>query len=244
MDFTDALSTRQALDGVGAVVIALAGRGDTPAADEAAITRNVAAAAVASGVDHIVYTSVHRADQATGVPHFEVKGTLETELRQMVPRVTVLRPTTFADALTAPWLRQGIEERGVLTSPVAVDAPISYVATEDLARVMTAALHEPALQDETIIVAGPTPTTYADLLPLLEELTGSPVRYHQIPRAEVLRNFGPDLAAMTDLFNTQGFTATPSPLLQPLGLVPASVDAWLRDAWPNAARARTADGAR
>lgn len=241
VDFTDEHSARQALEGADAVVIALAGRGDMPAEDEATITRIVAHAAEAVGVQHVVYTSVHQADQATGVPHFEVKGTLETELRQLFPRVTVLRPTTFAEALTAPWLRHGIEERGTLASPVAIDAPISYVATYDLARIAAAALHEPALQSETVTVAGPAPTTYADLLPLLSELAGRPVQYHQIPRADVLRNFGPDLTAMTDLFNTHGFTATPSPVLHRLDLAPRPLEVWLRDAWPSGAAPATPD---
>lgn len=239
VDFADAHSTREAFDGVAAVVIALAGRGATPAEDEITITRTVAHAAASAGVEHIVYTSVHQADQPTGVPYFEVKGTLETELRQLVPRLTVLRPTTFAEALTAPWLRHGIEEQGVLTSPVALDAPISYVATDDLARIAAAALDEPALQDEPITVAGPAPTAYADLLPLLSELVGHPVQYHQIPRDDVLRNFGPDLAAMTDLFNTRGFAAIPSPLLHRLDLAPGPVEGWLRYAWTDRASSVT-----
>lgn len=236
VDFTDAQGTRDALADVAAVVIALAGRGEASAEDEATITRTLAHAAAAAGVEEVVYTSVHQADQATGVPHFEVKGRLEAELRGLVLRVTVLRPTTFADALTAPWLRQGIDEQGVLVSPMAIDAPISYVATDDLARIAVAAMHEPSLRGETITVAGPEPTTYADLLPLLSELAGRAVGYRQIPRADVLRNFGPDLTAMTDLFNTHGFTATPSPVLERLNLVPRPVEAWLHDAWPNEGR--------
>lgn len=155
VDFTDIHSTRQAVDGVDAVVITLAGRGQSPAQDEARITRTVARAAAEAGVGHIVYTSVHDADEATGVPHFEVKGHLEAELRQLGPRLTVLRPTTFADAFTAPWLRRGVQERGVLASPIAIDTPISYVATADLARVAAASLLEPDLQDTTLTVAGP-----------------------------------------------------------------------------------------
>jgi uncharacterized protein YbjT (DUF2867 family) len=117
VDFEDAGATRAALDDIDAVVISLAGRGPDAADQEAAITRNVARAAVDAGVGHLVYTSVHRADETTGVPHFEVKGVLEAELASLAPRLTVLRPTTFADSLTAPWLRNGIQEHGVLVSP-------------------------------------------------------------------------------------------------------------------------------
>jgi hypothetical protein len=81
------------------------------------------------------------------------------------------------------------------------------------------------------VVAGESPTTYTDLLPLLGELAGRPVAYQQIPLEQVQQAFGADLAAMTELFNRAGFTAQPSPVLHDLGLVPAPVDHHLRRAW-------------
>ncbi len=231
VDFEDAGATRAAMGDIDAVVISLAGRGPDAADQEAAITRNVARAAVDAGVDHLVYTSVHRADETTGVPHFDVKGVLEAEIAALAPRLTVLRPTTFADSLTAPWLRNGIEEHGVLVSPIGRETAISYVATDDLARVAVAALATPQLQREPVVVAGPSSTTYAELLPLLGQLAGRPVTYQQIPLDDVKRNFGSDLAAMTELFNRDGFTAEPSPILRDLQLVPRPVQDYLHQRW-------------
>lgn len=230
VDFLDQHATRAALAGAGTLVIALAGRGDAPADQEAALTRTVATAAAEAGVGHVIYTSVHRADDAPGVAHFTVKGRLERELAELAPVLTVLRPTTFADALTAPWLRHGIEQDGVLASPISQHAPISYVPTADLARVAVAAVNEPDLQQAPITVAGPA-VTYANLLSLLSELAGRPVTYRQIPHAEVARVFGPELAAMTDLFNREGFAAEPSAVLHRLALIPTPVEQWLRAAW-------------
>ncbi len=231
VDLQDAAATGAALAGLDVVVIALAGRGPHAAEQEATITRAVSQAAATTGASHIVYTSVHRADEPTGVPHFEVKGPIEAELAELVPRLTVLRPTTFADALTAPWLRTGIEEQGVLVSPIGLHTPISYVATQDLARVAVAALEAPELQRRPVVVAGPSPLTYAELLPLLSELAGRQVEYRQIQHEDVLRSFGADLAAMTDLFNRDGFHAEPSQVLHDLDLVPAPVQQRLREAW-------------
>lgn len=231
VDFDDTESTRVAVSGADAVIIALAGRGPSPAQHEASITLNVARAAAEEGVEHLTYTSVHRADEATGVPHFEVKGKLERQLSELAPRVTILRPTTFAESLTAPWLRTGIQQRGVLTSPIGQHTPISYVATADLARIAVAALSTPALQGAPVVAAGESPTSYADLLPLFSELASRPVGYQQIPLEEVQRTFGPDLAAMTELFNRAGFTAQPSPVLCDLGLAPGSVQEYLRRSW-------------
>jgi uncharacterized protein YbjT (DUF2867 family) len=230
-DLHDAAASRAAVEGSDVVVLALAGRGRDAAADEAAITRNVARAASVAGVGHLIYTSVHRADEPTGVPHFEVKGVLEQDLADLVEQVTVLRPTTFADSLTAPWLRDRIVEQGVLASPIGLHTPISYVATEDLARVAVASLSAEELRQHPVVVTGSRPATYADLLPLLEQLSGRAISYEQIPAEVVRRSFGTDLAAMTAMFNSAGFAAEPSPILHDLQLVPQPVQDFLRESW-------------
>lgn len=232
VDFDDAAATRAAVDGCEVVAIALAGRGPAAAAHEGAITRTVAEAAAAAGAVHLIYTSVHLADASTGVPHFDVKGSLELQLAGLTPRLTVLRPTTFADSLTSPWLRSSIERDGVLVSPIGPDTPISYVSTDDLARVAVAALQTPELQGPPVVVAGRSPCTYTELLPLLSELAGRELTYQPIPPEVVRSHFGPDLAAMTEFFNLDGFATEPSPVLHRMGLVPAPVQDYLRQTWP------------
>lgn len=96
-----------------------------PQTQEETITRNVIDAAARNGVDHLVYTPVYTADRPTGVPHFAVKDVLERYLTHAAVPATVLRPAPFMDAFAAPWLREGLLGRGVLLSPIAIDAPIS-----------------------------------------------------------------------------------------------------------------------
>lgn len=183
------------------------------------------------GVDRLVYTSVHTADQATAVPHFEVKGVIERYLAKAPVAATVLRPTTFMDAFAAPWMREGIVTRGVLLSPIAIDAPISYVATSDLAEVAVRLLAEPVFVGETIEVGGPRPVTYRELLPRLSELTGQSVRYEQLSLDQVEARFGSDMAAMIRLFNRQGFTVDPGPVVDRFGLTLTSVEEFLHQTY-------------
>lgn len=231
VDFDDAVATRAAVEDCDVVVLSLAGRGSDAAEHEQTITMAVAGAAASAGAAHLIYTSVHLADASTGVPHFDVKGRLEAQLSLLGPRLTVLRPTTFADALIAPWLRTSIDRDGVLVSPLGLETPISYVATDDLARIAVASVDDPRLSGSPVVVAGEDPCTYAGLLPLLSELAGRELTYQQIPRDVVLSSFGSDLAAMTDFFNRDGFVAEPSSVLHELALVPAPVQTYLRRAW-------------
>lgn len=218
LDLADAAATAEAIDGSSAVIVAVLGRGEQPAAQEEAITRNVIDAAALAGTKRLVYTSVHGADQATGVPHFEVKGRLEQYLAAASVPATVLRPCTFMDALTAPWILDGLLSRGVLTSPIAIDAPISYIATADLAEIAAKSLAERDLAGTTIDLGGPRPVTYRELIPKLSELVGQEVRYENMPLDLVEAQLGSDMAAMIRLFNQEGFAAETDPVVERLGI--------------------------
>lgn len=181
VDLHDTAATQRALSGAGAVVIAVLGRGADPESDETDITRAVIAGSRAGAVEKVIYTSVHLADEPTGVPHFEVKGRLEQDLVHSGIPFTVLRPTTFMDGLTAPWLLDSALEHGTLVSPIDKDVAISYLATADLARLAVLALDEPRLDGATLPIGGPTAVTYTELLPLLSELAGRSIEYRQLP---------------------------------------------------------------
>jgi len=228
VDLADAEATADAIDCAGAVVVALLGRGEGAAAQEETITRNVFDAASRAGVGRVVYTSVHMADRATGVPHFEVKGKLERYLAAAAVPATVLRPCTFMDAFTAPWIREGLVARGVLASPIAIDAPISYVATADLADVAVRALGEPGLAGQTIELGGPRAVTYRDLIPTLSQLVGRTVEYQQLSLDQVEAQLGFDMAAMIRLFNGQGFAVDADRVVERLGIRLTSVEDFLR----------------
>lgn len=230
LDLADAAATARAIEGSSAVIVAVLGRGEQAAAEEEAISRNVIDAAAAAGATRVVYTSVHGAGRATGVPHFEVKGRLERYLAAASVLVTVLRPCTFMDALTASWIVDGLTARGVLASPIAIDAPISYIAAADLAEVAVRALAEPDLASTTIELGGPRPVTYRELLPKLSELVGRTLRYENVPLDWVEAQLGPDMAAMIRLFNTEGFAVVADPMVERLGVDLTEVEDFLERA--------------
>lgn len=236
VDLHQADGATAALEGADAAVIALLGRGPDPATDEAAITRTVFQGAVRAGVGRIVYTSVHLADAGTGVAHFDIKGRLEEELMATGLPWTILRPTTFMDALDAPWLRDAALADGVLVSPIGLDAPISYVATADLAELVVRALEDGRLDRAIVPVGGPEAVTYRRLLPLLAEVSGRSLRYEQLDLAN-LATGQPHLADMVRLFNARGFVCPPDPLVEALGIALTDVESFLRrSAWAGPAR--------
>lgn len=233
LDLRDEAAVARAMTGAEVLVIAVLGRGPDRAGDEEQITRNLLDAARATGVGRVVYTSVYLADAPTGVPHFEVKGRLEAYIRTSGLRYTILRPCTFMEALTAPWLRDPVLQQGVLMSPIAINAPISYLAAGDLAWFAVRAVAG-ELDGEVLNLGGPEAVTYAQLLPVLSMLTGYPVEYRQIPLELVAARFGDDTVAMFRLFNASGFTVDMEPVLRrfPVRLTP--VQEFLATRWGKA----------
>lgn len=159
------------------------------------------------------------------MPHFEVKGRLEDYVRRSGLRHTFLRPTTFMEGFNAPWIRASVEERGVLASPIALEAPISYISADDVARFGVLALEDAGLEGATLNLGGPEAVTYADLLRVMSDLLGHQVEYQRIPLDQVEESLGPDIASMIKLFNESGFVVDVDPAVHrlPVPLTPVRV---------------------
>lgn len=231
IDLKNEEPTHNAISDVDAVFIALLGRGEDAAENELEITQNVIDAAHAASVEHVVYTSVHRADEETGVPHFEVKGEIEEYLKNSGLTYTILRPTTYMDALSAPWLRSNIEENRVLASPILADTSITYLDTEDLATIGRLALEVGDLQNSTLPIGGPRAVRYHDLLPIFEELSGHDVTYQNVPLEQAEDRMGADIAAMVRFFNEDGFVVENDPMVEQLGIQLNTVEEYLTATW-------------
>src|ERR687898_1403718 len=89
----------------------------------------LADAAKAAGVEHLVYSSVGSAHRETGIPHFESKWEVEEHVRQIGLPYTILRPTYFMQ--NWEWTREMILG-GSLAQPFDPDKPLQQVAVEDI----------------------------------------------------------------------------------------------------------------
>jgi uncharacterized protein YbjT (DUF2867 family) len=93
--------------------------------------RNVADAARAAGVGHLVYLSVAGAAQPTRVPLFESKRVVEEYLRRAGVPSTVVAPVYFMENLWNAWNRPALAA-GRLPGGVPVDRPVQQVCLADV----------------------------------------------------------------------------------------------------------------
>jgi len=105
-----------------------------------------------AGVQHFVYTSVGSAERVTGVPHFDNKWRVETEVRALgFPSYVILRPVFFMENLSSPGFLNG-DALGTAMKP---DTRLQMVAVDDIGRAAARAFTDTArLSGREIEIAG------------------------------------------------------------------------------------------
>lgn len=94
--------------------------------------KQVAEAAKAAGVSHLVYASAGTGDPHTGVPHFDSKLEIEAYMRTLGLPFTILRPAPFMELLTEKEFFPPLAAWGAQIKILGWDAPIPWVAVSDL----------------------------------------------------------------------------------------------------------------
>lgn len=166
---------------------------------EVAQGRAILAAAGASGVPHLVFSSVAGADQESGVPHFESKARIEAELVSGEVPYTILGPTYFFDNALG-----GAERilNGFLDLPLPPDRPLQQLARPDLGAFAAEVLLSPApYVGRRVELAGDAPTP-AQMASTLGAVLGREVRHAYVPLTEISN---PDMHAMWTFLNGPGY---------------------------------------
>lgn len=167
-DYDDADAMRTALQGTSTLFLVSASEHPERARQH----RQAIDAAVAAGVDRIVYLSFVGAAPDATFTFARDHWATEEHLRGTGLATTFLRDNMYADFI--PFLA-GAD--GVIRGP-AGDGAVAAVARDDVADVATRVLLEPERHDgQTYDLTGPRAFTLAGAAELLSEISGRPVRY-------------------------------------------------------------------
>jgi uncharacterized protein YbjT (DUF2867 family) len=170
---------------------------------EIAQGKNVADAAKAAGVQHLVYTSVGGAERNSGLPHFESKYALEQYIAGLGIPTTVIRPVFFMENLATGFM--GPRE-GVLYVAMPPEAPLQMVAVDDIGALVAKAFAQPdQFIGQAIELAGDA-VTFPEVARIITDVTGQPVQFAQQP-IEQVRGFSAETADMLNWFVIEGYRA-------------------------------------
>jgi uncharacterized protein YbjT (DUF2867 family) len=161
--------------------------------------RAIIAAARRARVPHLLLSSVAGADQHSGVPHFDSKAVIESELAAAELPYAILGPTYFFDNALG-----GVERirAGVLDLPMPPDRPLQQLARADLGAFAAEVLTYPARYlGQRIELASDNPTP-AQMTEALGAALGRPVHLEQTPLESIAN---PDMHAMWRFLNGPGY---------------------------------------
>jgi len=200
-DFADPASIKDALQGCRALFLMTTPFG-TDADTEAAQGIASIDAAIAAGVEQLVFSSVAHADRGTGVPHFDSKYAVERHLASTDLDWTVIGPAKFMDNYASGYAARLLKE-GKLALPLSPGRSIALVCAEDIAGMAAVALTDPGrLSGRRIDIAGEELTGPEQAAAFSARL-GWPVHFVPVPH-EQARAWGEDLAAMFAYFDNVG----------------------------------------
>jgi uncharacterized protein YbjT (DUF2867 family) len=102
---------------------------------------NVADAAYAAGVAHLVYASVGSADRASGIPHWDIKWEIEQHIRALDIPATVLRPVMFMEYHADP--TYGVYGQAAHIRTIPPDERVQLIAVSDIGAFAALAFADP-----------------------------------------------------------------------------------------------------
>src|SRR5919108_2356431 len=166
--------------------------------------KNVADAAKAAGVQHLVYSSVGAAHRGMGQKHFESKWIIEQYIHSLGVPYTILRPAFFMDNYN--WSRAQILNGTLTSMGLRPEKGLQSLAVEDIGVFVALAFANPQeYVGKTIELSGDE-LTESQIADTFTKVIGRPVKL-TMPSGEGGRRSDEEMTAMFNFFNGQAYDA-------------------------------------
>ena len=241
-DLRDLESLRRACNGATHVITTAHAFTARDVAVDREGNRNLIDAARDARVRRFVFTSALVPDTFRAIDFFAAKFDTEDYLRGSGLPWTILRPTAFMESwgqlLGDPIVRGGttmLFGRG--------DAPVNFVAIENVAEIAVMTLDDPAAVNAVIEIGGPQNLTLMQVTDLFERVAERRARRRHMPLAVMrvlsvlLRPFNPVMARQLKaavLGASTGQPFNPGPMLARYPVRLVTLEEWARARYPRA----------
>jgi len=167
---------------------------------------NVADAAAAAGVAHLVFSSVGGAERDSGIAHWQTKWQIEQRIRALGLPATMLRPAAFMENYYIPSVEKALL-KGRLVDPIRAGVPYQTIATDDIGKFAALAFDQPGrFIGDAVEIAGSELTNQA-AAEVFSQVLDRPVRFRRLPMPVVRVVLGREFYQMFRWFNQGGFQA-------------------------------------
>lgn len=141
---------------------------------------NLANAAKAAGVQHLLYSSVASANRATGVDHFDSKYKIEEHIKTLGIPYTIVAPAYVMDNVLGPWMIPGLKS-GQLMQPLPPPRKLQQISFSNIADFMALVLeHKDQFIGRRLDIASDE-VSGLEVADILSRVTGHTIQYFQGP---------------------------------------------------------------
>jgi uncharacterized protein YbjT (DUF2867 family) len=188
---------------------------------------NIIDAAEEAGIEHLVFSSIGKADKKTGIPHFDSKTEIEAYLRKSSVPHTIIGPVFFMENWLSPWFLPALQEGNVALA-MPGGRKLAHISVGDIGRFapLIFARREEFL-GKRIDIATDNLSGY-ELADKIGRHTGRKLGFYEIP-LEGMREQNEDFAKMFEWFDKVGYNVDIAELIYRYPEVGwTSFDYWLR----------------
>ena len=169
---------------------------------EIAQGKNVADAAKATGVQHIVYGSAGTGATDTRIPSWDSKLTVEAHARDLGLPLTVLRPMAFMELMTDKGYFPPVSTWSLMPKLMGQDRPVGWICVDDLGGIAARAFAEPARFVGADLSLASDVLSIAQCRQIWSTVYGRPPRRFPMPVWMFRRFVGSDLITMWSWLRT------------------------------------------
>jgi len=167
--------------------------------------KNVADAAAAAGIEHLVF-SVGGAERSSRIEHWDSKWETEQYIRRLGLPATMIRPASFMENYYIPAVEKGLL-RGRLIDPLWPDKPYQTIATDDIGKFVALAFDRPEEFIGTELEIAGSELTNHQAAEVFGRVLGRPVKFRRLPMPVVRVALGKEFFQMFRWFNHSGYQA-------------------------------------
>jgi uncharacterized protein YbjT (DUF2867 family) len=124
------------------------------------------------------------AEQPLNNPMYDLRLMIAGQLAQSGVPYIILQTPVYMENLLGPWTRPGVAARNELAYPVPADSRMGWIASDDVGKLVAAAIDHPELASRKIAVSGVEHPTGPELAAAFSEGLGRPINYREMPLDE------------------------------------------------------------
>jgi NADH dehydrogenase len=231
-DLKDPASLQRACEAVDVVITtansASRGGDDNPQTVEEQGNRNLVDAARAAGVRQFVFTSALGSDLNSPVPFLRGKAIAEQYLKDSGLNYTILMPNLFMEIWCPNIVGQAVRAGQPVTLIGQGTRKHSMISAADVASYAVAAAGNERAYNRVLVLGGPQPVTWHDVVAAHERVLGRQIEVRHIPTGEPLPGYPDFISGFMNLLESYDSIIQMDSLANEFGVRQVSLDESIR----------------